>query len=291
MGESRIKRGKPRGFFALYRSAAQDARLSLAARGLFSLMMSLPDEWEFTVSGLAALAGCGKDKIRKLLGELEEVGYLLREQSHDKGGRFSGNNYVLQDEAPLPLSGKPDNGEEEKSPLSENTDDGEHRQRETPSTENPTQRDNINIINNPPTPQGGEGQTESKPKRKRAPKAVPDWQPEKFEGFWAAYPRDEDRAKAAEQWDAIGRDKALLAAHGGDEGKLLREIARGLQRHLECEDWKKSVGIPYAFRWLRDRKWTEKQKVGSLNAPTFVPTSRTFRTLMDNGEEVVSFGP
>jgi hypothetical protein len=43
---------------------------------------------------------------------------------------------------------------------------------------------------------------------------------------------------------------------------LLHEISVGLKRHLECEDWRNDVGIPYAFRWLRDRRWTEKQKTG-----------------------------
>lgn len=136
--------GGSKGFFTLYRDSAQDARLSLEARGLFALMMSLPEDWEYSVSGLAVKAGCGKDRIRRILGELQDVGYLIREQGHDSGGKFSGNIYVLQDEAP-PLSGKPDNGEQpETAPLSGNTVNGENRQRETPLTVNPTQK-NIDL--------------------------------------------------------------------------------------------------------------------------------------------------
>lgn len=159
MAERRIRRGKSKGFFTLYRDSAQDARLSLEARGLFALMMSLPEDWEYSVSGLAVKAGCGKDRIRRILGELQDVGYLIREQGHDSGGKFSGNIYVLQDEAP-PLSGKPDNGEQpETAPLSGNTVNGENRQRETPLTVNPTQK-NIDLteeeIKRPPkAPQGG----------------------------------------------------------------------------------------------------------------------------------------
>lgn len=70
--------------------------------------------------------------MRRLLKELQTVGYLIREQSHDSGGKFGGNVYVLQDEAP-PLPGNPSNGEAEKTPLPENTVNGENRQRETPS--------------------------------------------------------------------------------------------------------------------------------------------------------------
>ena len=53
MSESTFKSGRKKGFIVLYREAAQDARLTLEARGLFALMVSLPDNWEYTVSGLA----------------------------------------------------------------------------------------------------------------------------------------------------------------------------------------------------------------------------------------------
>lgn len=73
----------------------------LGDRGLFVLMASLPENWQYTVSGLAKQAGCGKDRLRRMLGELERVGYLVREQAHDAGGKFTGNLYILQDEAPM----------------------------------------------------------------------------------------------------------------------------------------------------------------------------------------------
>lgn len=267
----------------LYRTAAQDDRLTLEARGLFALMVSLPENWEYTVSGLAVKAGCGKDKIRRLLKELQEVGYLVREQSHDSGGKFASNIYVLQDEAPL----------------SGNTDNGETRQRETPSTSKPStdftaqknkEEKNTDLKEPPKAPQGaaptGKG-------RKRKPKAVPIWQPERFEGFWKAYPRDEDRAKAVEQWDKLPQDKELMARYEGSEEQLLRDMSIGLRRHLDSKMWQDDVGIPYAFRWIRERKWTEKTKrkpAGSAPAapsPLPVPSvPRPYHTEIINGEEV-----
>lgn len=115
--EKKIKSGRTKGFVVLFRSAAQDERLSLEARGLFALMVSLPENWSYTVAGLAKKAGCGREKARRLLQELQTVGYLVREQSHDGGGKFSGAVYVLQDEAPLPEN--PSNGEAENAPLPE----------------------------------------------------------------------------------------------------------------------------------------------------------------------------
>lgn len=115
--ENKIKSGRKKGFVVLFRSAAQDDRLSLEARGMFALMVSLPENWSYTVAGLAKKAGCGREKARRLLQELQTVGYLVREQSHDGGGKFSGSVYVLQDEAPLPEN--PSNGETKTSPLPE----------------------------------------------------------------------------------------------------------------------------------------------------------------------------
>lgn len=139
MSESSVRSGRKKGYVVLFREVAQDDRLSLEARGLFALIVSLPDDWEYTVSGLAVKAGCGREKVRRLLKELQTVGYLIREQSHDSGGKFGGNVYVLQDEAP-PLPGNPSNGEAEKTPLPENTVNGENRQRETPSAGFPPQQ-------------------------------------------------------------------------------------------------------------------------------------------------------
>ena len=135
MNDAVFKGGRRRGFTTVYREVAQDRRLSLKARGLFLLLQSLPETWQYTISGLATLAGTGKDQIRSGLAELLKVGYLVKEQAHDEGGKFAGNIFVLQEEAPLsenpttvyeqtvPLSGKP---------ISEKPMTGK------PSTENPT---------------------------------------------------------------------------------------------------------------------------------------------------------
>lgn len=75
MAESVYKGCRRKGFTTVYREVAQDARLSLKARGLFLLMQSLPEDWNYTISGLAQLAHTGKDQIRSGLKELLEVGY------------------------------------------------------------------------------------------------------------------------------------------------------------------------------------------------------------------------
>ena len=68
MSEERMIRTGPRkGFVVLYRSAAQDARLSLEARGMLVMMASLPDNWSYSETGLASKAGCGRQKVNRIL--------------------------------------------------------------------------------------------------------------------------------------------------------------------------------------------------------------------------------
>ena len=243
------------GYTVLPNGILRDTGLSLKTKGLFAIILSLPEDWDYSVAGLATVAGCGRDAIRSALGEMETAGYLRRTRSHGEDGKFAGVIYDIRDVA-APLSENPTM--EEEAPLSGNPTSAEPTL-EKPSSENPTQL-NKDISNkdliNPHSPPPGD-----KPQRKkRRPKSAPTWHPERFEGFWRAYPRDEDRAKAVEQWDKLPEDQALVKRYGSEEA-LLHDIAVGLKRHLDCEDWREGRGIPYAFRWLRDRRWTEKRKI------------------------------
>ena len=230
-------------------SMVRSGRLSLKAKGLFAVMMSRPEGWEFTVSGLAAFTGVGKDAIRNTLAELETVGYLIREQSHQGNGTFGGNVYILQDVAP-PLSGKPDNGE---VPLSGNTDDGENRQRENPLSGNPTQR-NKDLKNHipPKAPQRGQ-------RGKRESKETADWKPERFEAFWKFYRknvRSEDRQAAIRAWDKLTPDDALIA-----------RIGRALEKQIASESWQAGIGKPYASTYLNRRRWEDVEDLPAPSAP------------------------
>ncbi|MCI8526391.1 MAG: helix-turn-helix domain-containing protein [Oscillospiraceae bacterium] len=77
----------------------RDKRLSLKAKGLLSQMLSLPEDWDYTLTGLAKINAEGKDAIRAAIVELESAGYIQRRQTTDKNGKFSGNEYIIR-EAP-----------------------------------------------------------------------------------------------------------------------------------------------------------------------------------------------
>lgn len=82
----------------------KDKNMSLKAKGLLSLMLSLPDEWDYSISGLVALSKDGKDSVMGALNELEELGYLSRSREVDERGRFCGYNYSVYE---IPVAENP----------------------------------------------------------------------------------------------------------------------------------------------------------------------------------------
>lgn len=105
--ESKIKMIRRGGYTVLPNQILRDETLTLQAKGLFCMMASFPENWNFTVKGLATVAGCGREKISAALKNLEDAGYLLREQGHSETGQFAANLFVLYDEKIAPLPGNP----------------------------------------------------------------------------------------------------------------------------------------------------------------------------------------
>lgn len=116
----------------------RDKSLSLKAKGLLSQMLSLPEDWDYTLAGLSFINRESKDAIRSAINELEKAGYIIRRQTTDASGKFSGNEYIIHESPiePEPSSEKPLSG----FPTTDHPSTGK------PSSENPTQL-NIDIQN------------------------------------------------------------------------------------------------------------------------------------------------
>ena len=93
--------------------------MSLKAKGLLSLMLSLPDDWDYSIAGLVTLSKDGKDSVMNALDELESFGYLRRTKTTNAKGQFSGYDYDIYE---MPNTEKPyaENPNTEK-PNAENT--------------------------------------------------------------------------------------------------------------------------------------------------------------------------
>ena len=103
----------------------KEKEMSLKAKGLLSLMLSLPDTWDYSAAGLVKLSKDGKDSVSAALKELEQFGYLTRTQAFNTNGTFSGYNYEIFEK---PNTGSNTEKPSAKKPLTEK-----------PSTEKPQQ--------------------------------------------------------------------------------------------------------------------------------------------------------
>ena len=158
---------KTRDYTVMSNHHLKDRTLTLKSKGLLSMMLSLPDEWNYTTRGLAAICREGVDSIGAALKELETHGYIRRTQLRDEKGKITDTEYVIYEMpqceppsnpgTPLPGTAKP---------YTENPDMGIPDTAD-PCTENPAQL-NTNqtktdlsstelsnpIQSNPPTPTG-----------------------------------------------------------------------------------------------------------------------------------------
>ena len=104
----------------------RNEKLSLKAKGLLSMMLSLPENWNYTTRGLAAICKEGVDAIGGALRELETAGYIVRHQLRDRHGRISDTEYVIYEQ---PQPKKPDT----------DAPDTENPYMEKPDTEKPAE--------------------------------------------------------------------------------------------------------------------------------------------------------
>ena len=79
----------------------RNAILSLKAKGLLSMMLSLPEDWNYTTRGLAKICKEGVDAIGAALRELEAAGYIVRHKLRDRQGRISDTEYVIYEQPQL----------------------------------------------------------------------------------------------------------------------------------------------------------------------------------------------
>ena len=104
---------KNRNYTVMSNYHLKDKSLTLKSKGLLSLILSLPDEWNYTTRGLAAICKEGVDCIGAALRELEVAGYLDRHQLRDGKGRITDTEYIIYEYPPdrpdrLPESNQPD---------------------------------------------------------------------------------------------------------------------------------------------------------------------------------------
>lgn len=103
-----IRVNKTNNFTVMSNYHFKEKKMSLKSKGLLSLMLSLPDDWNYTLAGLVSLSKDGKDSVMAALAELEKFNYLTRVRTTNSKGQFSGIEYNIFEEpqAQKPIAGK-----------------------------------------------------------------------------------------------------------------------------------------------------------------------------------------
>lgn len=91
-----LRKEKREQFTVIDNAIFKDYELSYKAKGLLCQMLSLPDNWEFSIDGLATLSSDGISAVRSALDELKKAGYFRREQRM-KDGKFDGVEYIISE--------------------------------------------------------------------------------------------------------------------------------------------------------------------------------------------------
>ena len=144
---------KTRDYTVMSNYHLRDMSLSLKAKGLLSLMLSLPENWDYTMKGLARICKDGIDSISGGIRELEAHGYLIRARVRGANGQLGSIEYTIleQPKAPSPTQEKPIR----ENPVQANP------MLDAPIQENPAQlnkEESSPILSSPPVPRERSGQ-------------------------------------------------------------------------------------------------------------------------------------
>ena len=131
---------KTRDYTVMSNHHLRDKSLSLKAKGLLSLMLSLPEEWDYTTKGLARICKDGVDSICAGVRELEEHGYVIRQRVRNPNGQLGAIEYTIL-EQPRPPEPKPEKPERE-NPVLDNPEQA------SPVLEEPEQGNPVQLNTN-----------------------------------------------------------------------------------------------------------------------------------------------
>ena len=114
----------------------RNKELTLKAKGLLSQMLSLPEDWDYTLAGLSHINREKIDAIREAVKELEKAGYIIRSRERDEKGRLRGADYVIYEQ---PQPKEPEAATSSEKPPTSDLPTLENPTLDNPTLEKPTQ--------------------------------------------------------------------------------------------------------------------------------------------------------
>lgn len=212
------RRHKRTDFSVIDNHVFKDKELTLKAKGLLATILSLPDDWKYSIEGLASLSNDGTTSVSNALNELIDKGYIVRTKSNDEHGRFNGYVYDIYEKPQKPCS---------ENPITE-----------IPSTENSPQLNtnilNTNILNT------------------NNISNIPPISPREnlFEMFWTAYPQCFRKANKK------GCKAKFIKIK--DLENIFPDIMTSLEMQKRSKQWNEQDGqfIPAPLTWINQERWT-----------------------------------
>lgn len=232
-----VKVEKTSNYTVMSNTHLRDRNLSMKAKGLMSIVLSLPDNWQYSISGLAALSTEKESAVKSALNELKERGYLVvtKKMPNDtKSGRIE-YEYTFY-ETP------------EKAKQEQTKQGVENLPLEILSVENQGQL-NTNILN-------------TNKENTKSISNIPLISPEKnlellFDDFWKVYPKKVNKKDAFKAFKSIKNIEQLLP-----------DIISDVEMKKNTNDWQRENGrfIPYPGSYLRGERWNDVNEVANLQA-------------------------
>ena len=161
---------KTRDYTVMSNHHLRNAGLSLKSKGLLSMMLSLPEDWNYTTRGLAKICKEGTDSIGSALKELERAGYIIRNRLRDSKGKIVDVEYVIYETPHPPDTGQPcENEPDTACPDTENPDmdhpclenrpqlNKEKRIPEEQNTDSSSTEGSNPVLSSPKVPRGSDG--------------------------------------------------------------------------------------------------------------------------------------
>ena len=123
------------GYTVMSNHHLRNKELSLKAKGLLSQMLSLPEDWDYTLAGLSHINREKIDAIREAVKELEKAGYIVRSRERDEKGRLRGADYVIYEQ---PQPKEPEAATSSEQPPTSDLPPLENPTLDNPTLDNPT---------------------------------------------------------------------------------------------------------------------------------------------------------
>ena len=130
------------GYTVMSNHHLRNKELTLKAKGLLSQMLSLPEDWDYTLAGLSHINREKIDAIREAVKELEKAGYIVRSRERDEKGRLRGADYVIYEQ---PQPKEPEAATSSEKPPTSDLPTLENPTLEKPTLEKPTQENPMQL--------------------------------------------------------------------------------------------------------------------------------------------------